>query len=225
MYRDIRFRRKTVTFKEFIQIIFSIFILLNNLYDYPMRNYGIVFVIAALIFGSGSVMGQEKGTCVTDLILSSYSSKAFNSTPVTDDQIEMVLRSGIKAPSARNSQTWKFTVVKDHTLATEVIRDALPGNVVVVISGPEEVQQGFNPDIDCSLAAAYMYLAAQSLGLGSHLYTGPVGDLNENLREKLEIPDGYKTIIILKMGNMDNQVDGVSSASPRNDLKEFVNYK
>ena len=64
------------------------------------------------------------------------------STPVSEDQIQLVLRSGIKAPGARNGQTWKFTVIKDHAL-----------------------------------------------------------------------------------GNRDNQVYGISSASPRNDLKEFVTYK
>lgn len=190
-----------------------------------MKQYKIIMLIAALSLSSGAVFGQEKGNCVTDFILSSYSSRAFNSVPVSDDQIELILRSGIKAPSARNSQSWKFTVVEDNSLAKEIIPDVLPGNVLFVISGPEAEAPGMNSDIDCSIATAFMFLAGQSLGLASHIYGSPIVGINENMREKLEIPEGYRAILVLRMGNMDKEVDGVSAASPRNDLQEFVTYK
>lgn len=190
-----------------------------------MKNFRFALVIVILVLYNGAIQGQGQGSCVTNFIQSSYSSKVFNAVPVSEDQIELVLRSGIKAPSARNSQKWKFTVIKDNTLAKEIIRDALPGNVVIVISGPESAQAGMNQDIDCALATAYMYIAAQSLGLAAHLYTGPVRGINENLKEKLEIPEAYKAILVMKMGNIDDSVDGVSSASARKDLKEFVTFK
>jgi nitroreductase len=191
-----------------------------------MKHLRIMLSFMVLLLISGKALqGQESASCVTDLILSSYSSKAFNSVPVSKDQIELVLRSGIKAPSARNSQAWKFTVVKDNSLAKEIIRDALPGNVVIVISGPEADSPGMNADIDCALAMAYMYISAQSLGLASHLYTGPIRGVNENLKEKLEIPKGYRAIIAMKIGNMDDSVDGISSASSRNHMEDVVTYK
>jgi len=70
-----------------------------------------------------------------------------------------------------------------------------------------------------------MYITAQSLGLGAHLYTGPVSAINENLMDELEIPEGYRAIIAMKIGNINAAVDGVSSASSRKDLKEFVTFK
>lgn len=160
-----------------------------------------------------------------DAILSSYSSKSFNSEPVSEDEIEMVLRCGNKAPSARNSQTWKYTVVKDNALAKEIVRDAMPGNVIIVVSGPEAGQPGMNADIDCTLSVAYMYMAAQGLGLAAHLYTSPIRKINESLKEQLEIPSGYRAVIVMKMGNTESYVDGVSSASARNALEEVVTYK
>jgi len=184
-----------------------------------------LLIIFLVISGGPDLLGQESRSCVTDLVLSSYSSKVFNTVPVAEDQIELVLKSGIKAPSARNSQAWKFTVVRDSSLAKEIIRDALPGNVIIVISGPESDAQGMNADIDCALVTAYMYIAAQSLGLGAHLYTGPISGINENLTEELEIPEGYRAIIAMKIGNINGSVDGVSSASARKDLKEFVTFK
>jgi nitroreductase len=136
-----------------------------------MKNIRIPILVVALFAGGAILHSQDKGNCFTDLIHSSYSSKLFNKVPVTDRQIELVLQSGVRAPSARNSQTWRFTVVKDNMLAQGIIRDALPGYVLIVVSGPETDQPGMNTDIDCSPATAYIYLAAQSLGLASHLYT------------------------------------------------------
>ena len=190
-----------------------------------MRNLRFTQVLVILVLFSGAIRGQIKESCVTNFIQSSYSSKVFNTVPVSDDQIEMVLSSGIKAPSARNSQQWRFTIVKDPTLAKEIINDALPGNVVLVISGPEADTPGMNADIDCALVTAYMYIAAQSLGLAAHLYTGPISDINKDFKEKLEIADGYRAIIAMKIGNKDASVDAVSSASARKDLKELVTYK
>ena len=82
-----------------------------------------------------------------------------------------------------------------------------------------------NADIDCALASAYMYIAAQSLGLAAHLYRSPISGINENLKGELDIPEAYQAILVMKMANIDSDVDGVSSASARKDLKEFVSYK
>ena len=190
-----------------------------------MKTYIRSLVLLGIFLGAGFVYGQEKGSCVTDVILSSYSSRNFNSTPLTKDQINLVLQCGIKSPSARNNQPWKYTVVTDETLAQKIIRDALPGNAVIVVSGPENVSEGMNPDIDCSLTTAYMYVAAQSLGLAAHLYTSPVRNVNENLKVELGIAEGYRAILVLKIGNTDSYVDGISSASARNDLQVVVTFK
>lgn len=190
-----------------------------------MKTYIHSLILLGIFLSAGDVYGQDKGSCVTDMILSSYSSRNFNSTPLTKDQINLVLQCGIKSPSARNSQPWKYTVVLDNSLAKKIVQDALPGNAVIVISGPEVVNEGMNPDIDCSLTTAYMYVAAQSLGLAAHLYTSPVRNTNENLKEELGIAEGYRAIIVLKIGNTDSYVDGISSASARNDLQEVVTFK
>jgi nitroreductase len=190
-----------------------------------MRKTRIIPVIIGLLMIGNLAMGQDLGNPVSDLILSSYSSRSFNSVPLTDEQIELVLQCGVKAPSARNSQTWKYTVVKDSSLAKKIIPDTKPGNILIVISGPEAVQEGIPVDINCALSSAYMFLGAQSLGLAARLYTGPVRGLNESLRKELEIPEDYRAVIVLRMGNIDNYLDGVSSATPRKDMKDLVTYK
>ena len=167
--------------------------------------------------------GQNSDTCVTDVILSGYSERIYTTEPVTDQQLDLILRCGIKAPSARNNQPWKFTVINDEVTMKEVVKDIVPGNLLVIVSGIES-ENGTTPDFDCGLAAESMFVAAHSLGLGARIYGGPAGNINSN-KELFNIPEGYKAVVALRIGNVDKSVDAVSAASPRKIFEEIVKFK
>ena len=73
--------------------------------------------------------GQSTGNPVTDLLLSAYSERNYTTQLVTDQQLDIILNCGIKAPSARNQQPWRFTVIKDEAAIKEIISDAVAGDV------------------------------------------------------------------------------------------------
>ncbi|MDP4224689.1 MAG: nitroreductase family protein [Bacteroidota bacterium] len=190
-----------------------------------MYRKAAIAVLLLLLSGTSILKGQASGNSTIDVIMSGYSAKLFISEPVTDQQLEQILKCGIKAPSARNSQLWKFTVVKDYALIADIIRNSTPGNIIVIVSGQDTNQSGINVDFDCALATENMYLAAQSLGLGAHIYAGPVGIINSSKKEALGIPEGYRAISVLRIGNIDKSVDATSGASTRKTFQEMVNYK
>jgi nitroreductase len=190
-----------------------------------MKGKAFVSVFFVLSLATGLLSGQTTGNGVTDVILSGYTARKFTTEPVTDSNIDLILKCGLKAPSARNSQNWKFTVVKDNALIGEIIPNSTAGNILIIVSGQESVQQGMNVDFDCALATENMFIAAQSLGLGAHIYTGPVGNINSAKKQALAIPEGYRVISVLRVGNIDKNIDAVSSASTRKKLEEVVNYK
>ena len=160
-----------------------------------------------------------------DAIMSSYSGKSFKEGAVPDDVLEAILQSGQKAPSASNGQPWHFTVIKDSEIAAQLAsRNYVEGAVVIVVSGKADESVGVSIAFDCALATQNMYLAAQSLGLGAHLYYGGVDNINETMKDTLGIPDGYEAQIIMLVGYLDDSVDVVSSASARNPLSDNVNY-
>jgi nitroreductase len=169
-----------------------------------------------------NIYGQNTGNSVIDLLQSIHSSEKYTSEPVTDQQLDLILKSGIKAPSAVNGQPWKFTVIKDEATVKSVINDAMPGNVLIVVSGVES-ETGTTPDFDCGLAAQNMFIAAHSLGLAARPYGSPTRIINRT-RERFQIPTGYKAVIVLRIGNIDKSVDTVSSASPRKAAEEVINY-
>ena len=138
-----------------------------------------IFLLAITLLVVSNLKGQTTDDCVTDLILSTYSEKAFISEPVTDQQLDIILKSGIKAPSARNKQPWKLTVIRDEPTMKEIVRNILPGNVLVIVSGLE-LENGTTFDFDCGLATENMFIALHGLGLGGHIYGSPAGKVNSN---------------------------------------------
>jgi len=180
-------------------------------------------LLVIIFFASSTMKGQAPDNCVTQVMLSAYSEKTYNTEPVTDQQLDLILKCGIKAPSARNKQPWKFTVIKDEATMKEAIGNAVAGNVLIIVSGVE-AQDGTTPDFDCGLATESMFVAAHGLGLGARIYGGPVGNINSK-KEFFQIPSGYKAVVMLRIGNVDKSVDAVSGATSRKNNEEIINYK
>lgn len=190
-----------------------------------MRKKTLSAVLLMILSSAALMNAQSTGNNVVDHILSAYSPGMFTSDLVSDADIDLIVRSGLKAPSARNGQPWKFTVLKDPALVASAITNANPGNVVFVVSAPETGDQGISYDFDCALATENMYLAAQALGLGARIYTGPVRIINSSKRQSLGVPEGYKVIALLRVGHVSKDIDASSAASTRKAKEELVNYK
>lgn len=182
----------------------------------------LVFLIIALVI-SAKVYSQAQSGQVTDLLLSSFSERNYTTVPVTDQQLDVILKCGIKAPSARNNQPWKFTVVRDTASMREIINNIVTGNVIIIVSG-QVSQTGTTPDFDCGLAAENIFIAAHALGLGARIYGSPAGALNAK-KEAFQIPEGYKAIVAIRIGNVEKGPDASSGATPRKAFEDVVNFK
>ena len=193
-----------------------------NLINQPAMKIKLL-LFAINLFTASIINSQTPDNCVVRVLTTTYSEKAYNSEPVTDQQLDLILKCGIQAPSARNKQPWRFTVIKDEVTMKEAISNVVPGNVLIIVSGIES-QDGTTPDFDCGLATESMFIAAHGLGLGARIYGSPVGNINSK-KEFFQIPSGYKAVIVLRIGNADKSVDAVSGATPRNNAEEIINYK
>jgi len=96
----------------------------------------------------------------------------------------------------------------------EILQNITAGNILIIVSGQRR-QDGTVDNFACALATENMYVAAHGLGLGVHIYAGPVANINTNLKQKLGIPDDYEAVTVLRVGNIDKSVDAVSAASAR----------
>jgi nitroreductase len=135
-----------------------------------------LILAVSLLIISGVAAAQSSN--VTDVILKSYSARTYIEKPVTDSEIDLIVKSGLKASSSNNGQPWMFTVVKNDSLMKNVLPAANTGNILIIVSGPAAPKPGMDISFDCGLATQNMYMAAQSLGLGSRIYGSPAININ-----------------------------------------------
>ena len=162
----------------------------------------------------------RSGNPVLELMAVSFSAGVFAEGKVTESDIELILMSGQKAPSAKNDQPWHFTVVTNYEIASGLLSFTKRGNVLIIVSG----WPGISTDtlaFDCGLAAQNIHLAAEALGYGTRMYIQCVGDI-EKRRDELGIPEGYIVQVAILVGP--SAVDAVTSATPRNALDYHSNY-
>ena len=131
--------------------------------------------------------------------------------PVSDADIEKLLKAGMCAPSAMDRRPWEFIVVRDKAKLV-ALGSRLPysrcGNgaqaAIVVCGNLDNGLPGRGKEYwihDCSAATMNILLAAKGLGLGA-VWTGvyPGEDRVAVVREVLSIPEGYAPLNVIPLG-------------------------
>ena len=153
---------------------------------------------------------------VLSTIMSRRSVRKYIDKPVEHEKLETVALAGINAPSARNWQNWAVRIIEDQKLMADVKDMCRNAPNLICVCAPADGKF----DLDAGLLGENMMLAAQSLGLGTCIQTGPVSFLTTDekakaFRNSLDIPDGYKLLFIIAIGYPDEQPD----ARPRDASK------
>jgi nitroreductase len=185
----------------------------------------IVFFIVFLISCVSLLSAQNRNDPAINTIINHFAARNYSSAAVTKAELDLIIQAGIRAPSAANRQPWNFTVVQDQALAKKLIPQASDGNVLIVVSAAGDGKTNGPVILDCGLAVQSMYLAAQALGLGSRIYTGPVDTINKSFKGDLGLPESVNVIAVVRIGKLLPNVDAVSSASQRNGADRIVTYK
>lgn len=147
---------------------------------------------------------------VIKTIFNRSSIRSFGSNPIAKEQLELIIRAGMAAPSARNLQPWAFIVVTDRGIMN-TLADRLPyakmlneASAAIVVCGVPE-KAGDSPEgywvQDCSAATQNILLAIESLGLGA-VWTGvyPRPDRVDIVREVLGIPQNVFPLNVIPVG-------------------------
>lgn len=156
---------------------------------------------------------------VMDAIKNRRSVRAYQSKPISRDDLKAIIEAGNEAPSAMNSQPWRFVVVEDKKIKEMLLRAALPNAKKILEKvkdiDPERYEMikkryeeltdpvyysapvvvfvigsGRYADHSCPLACENMMLAAYSLGLGScWVGFGAMVTEDNEVRNLLELQD------------------------------------
>ena len=192
-----------------------------------MKRFTMVFILLFVISLS-FLAAQTTDNPALFPILHNFSARAadFTTQPITSAELDIIVRSGLRAPSAGNRQPWLFTVVQNITLARQILPNITDGNVLIVISGVGDGATNGAVMLDCGLAAMNMFIAAQAMGLGARQYTNSALINRANgLKAQLGMPDNHSAIIVTQYGRLPASVDAVSSASARANPDTKVVYR
>jgi nitroreductase len=148
-------------------------------------------------------------TELIDLIYRRRSIRKFTEQPLSEEQIETLLKAGMAAPSAMNAQPWEFIVITDAQILSK-FRNALMfakqnyTAVVCVCGSPRVAKNKAGSRFwaqDCSAATQNILLAATALGLGS-VWIGvhPVVIFERQIRDILNIPADVTPLNLIGLG-------------------------
>jgi len=176
---------------------------------------------------SGSIpLDAQQNPAALSIILNHYAASNFIAGAIPDSDLNLIVQAGIRAPSARNLQPWRFTIVQNRELGRKIVSGIDEGNVLIVISAQGDGKTNGVQILDCALAVQSIYLAAQALGYGSRIYTGPIDSINRNFKDDLSLPRTHNAIAVVRIGRIKVPApDAVSAASSRKNISDLVIYK
>ncbi len=159
------------------------------------------------------------------LIASRRSHRAYESTPLTEEQLSALLDAAVASPSAVNRQPWHFVVVRDAALIDAM--DAEVHNTVMKreesARSPRFLDPAFHvfyhapcvifilgkknsiwTQLDCGIAVENIALAAESIGLGSVILGMPrdafAGDRKQEFLSALNAAEDEEFAIAIAVG-------------------------
>jgi len=142
-------------------------------------------------------------------IMTRRSIRAFKDTPVSDEQIKILLEAAMSAPSAGDGRPWRFVVTTDRSKLNALADSVDEGNamfkqaqaaILICLDESKEGFLGFGPQ-DCSCAAQNLQLAAHDLGLGTvWIAIINVPPRVAGCREVLDVPENITPFALFPLG-------------------------
>jgi len=134
--------------------------------------------------------------------------RKYSKLPISDSDIENLLRAAMAAPSAGNQQPWEFILIKDKNILADItkihpysqmLKEAQLA-IVVCADLDKEKLSGYWVQ-DCSAATENILIESQHLGLGSvWLGVYPREDRVKGIKELLNLPVRVLPLSIVSLG-------------------------
>jgi len=152
----------------------------------------------------------------TSLITRRRSTRKFTKEPISPEQVALILKAALMAPTSKNAHSWQFVVVEDRNVIVQLAAckkygaEFLDGcALAVIVLG--DLTIGDTWIEDASIASIYMQLQAEDLSIGScwcHIRNRLTEDGRKSeqyVRELLDIPHQFGVLSIIGFGHKDQE--------------------
>ncbi|OXL83753.1 nitroreductase [Paenibacillus sp. SSG-1] len=155
------------------------------------------------------VQGQRKSEYpVSPLFLNRWSTRAFSTRKVSDQDLYTILEAAHWAPSSYNDQPWRFIVAKTeeqlstfHSFLNEFNLTWASSAPVLIVVASDKLRENGDPNgahaFDAGAAWASLAIQATILGLHTHA----IGGFDRNkARDILNVPDHIELHAVIALG-------------------------
>lgn len=158
----------------------------------------------------GNAAPASDTEAVIENIMTRMSVRQFTDQPVAKDTLDLIVRAGMAAPSARDARPWSFIVVTDKEVldslnANHPYANLKTATAAIIVCGDAKAdpEKGVNEYWvqDCSAATENILLAAHAYGLGA-VWCGvyPNEERIAPVKRILSIPEDWQPLNIITMG-------------------------
>ncbi|MDR0598296.1 MAG: nitroreductase [Treponema sp.] len=150
---------------------------------------------------------------VLNAIAERRSIRSYKAEKITREQVDVLLKAAVEAPSARNSQPWHFSVTQNRAILDEInaeVSAVLKNDVGDIFHGAPAViflscdAESRWARLDCGIATQTIALAAHSIGLGTVILGMPdpafTGPRKDHFNALLKFPAGHSFAVAVAVG-------------------------
>ena len=162
----------------------------------------VIFVLALISMQSTLIMAQNP---TLETIFARKSVRSYTDQPVAHEDLVLLVKAGMAAPTGMNRQPWEFLIVTDKDIMADLsvklpyARMMKEARAAIVVCGnPETSVYWF---LDCSAAAQNILLAAESIGLGAVWTAGyPYEERMDLIASAFGVPKPYRPLCVIPIG-------------------------
>lgn len=151
-----------------------------------------------------------------ELLINRRSIRRYTAEQIDANDVKLILEAGLLAPTSKSTRAWQFVVVDDKEMLEKlshckpVAAHPIAGcSLAIVVAVDAERTEPWIED--ASVAAAFMQLQAEDLGLGScwiqirDRYMADGTPSQEYIQELLEMPETMPIVCVLTIGHKDEE--------------------
>ena len=141
-----------------------------------------------------------------ETIMNRTSIRQYTDKEITDNEISLLLKAGMAAPSSRDRRPWHFVVISDRSILKslgEQLKNAASlkdANKAIVVCGDINLSDNcwF---LDCAASVQNILIAAQSMGIGA-VWTAvfPYDDREAIVNETIQLPENVRALTVIPLG-------------------------
>ncbi len=148
---------------------------------------------------------------ILDLLAERWSPRAFDpNTTVMAEMIDTLIEAARWAPSASNTQPWRFLIGhRGDAVFTTIAEGLKPGNAkwapragVLILALAKQVKDDNSPmphaAYDTGQAVAHLTIQAQALGLATHQMAG----FDPQIADTLGVPQDFRPMTVIAIGHI-----------------------